>query len=407
MTEYNISEEIDTIKRRNIIALILCNLVNGLGIGMFQVVYQPFILDQTGSILITGIFVTIGAVLQFLPMPLIGKLSDRFGRKKILLMGIPIYILGLSFLIISSPVNLHFLILGIIFFYLGFSINNLNSLIFVSENTNKSKGLTYGLIYFSYFVGTIGGNSFVFVGSEISSQFFFLLYIGLFIILEIIYMFVLSDKFQIKKNRTLLENHSDGNLWHKIIQSPKAKAVLIFLSFDIFIYSISISIYSAGLRDNYNITREQLALLLLGFNISNMISQIPAGHLTDKIGKMKSLVLSSLFGLGFFLLNILGFFLWSGGLVPFLFPVLLLSHVIFGFNVSTFIPSEQILLTDLDEARKAESYGIVGFVRGIGYIPTGYIGGFLIENVNYILPFILTSIGILFEIWYLIKYLQD
>jgi len=407
MTEYNISEEIDTIKRRNIIALILCNLVNGLGIGMFQVVYQPFILDQTGSILITGIFVTIGAVLQFLPMPLIGKLSDRFGRKKILLMGIPIYILGLSFLIISSPVNLHFLILGIIFFYLGFSINNLNSLIFVSENTNKSKGLMYGLIYFSYFIGTIGGNFFVYAGTEFSSQFFFLVYIGLFFILELIYMFILSDKFQIKKNRILLENHSDGNLWRKIFQNPKAKVVLIFLSFDMFIYSISFSIYSAGLRDNYNITREQLALLLLGFNMSNMVSQIPAGHLTDKIGKMRSLVLSSLFGLGFFLLNILGFFFWSGGLVLFLFPILLLSHVIFGFNVSTFIPSEQILLTDLDEARKAESYGIVGFVRGVGYIPTGYIGGFLIENVNYILPFILTSIGILFEIWYLIKYLKD
>ena len=90
-----------------------------------------------------------------------------------------------------------------------------------------------------------------------------------------------------------------------------------------------------------------------------------------------------------------------------IFFVILFAQVILGLSLSTFVPSEQISLTDLDENRKAESYGIVGFIRGIGLIPTGFIGGFLIGNVHYIAPFVISFIFIFFEIWFLIKYFQD
>ena len=76
-------------------------------------------------------------------------------------------------------------------------------------------------------------------------------------------------------------------------------------------------------------------------------------------------------------------------------------------SVCKFIPSEQLSLTDLDETRKAESYGIVGFIRGIGFIPTGYIGGFLMASVHYIAPLIISFTLIFFEIWYLFKYFHD
>jgi len=91
----------------------------------------------------------------------------------------------------------------------------------------------------------------------------------------------------------------------------------------------------------------------------------------------------------------------------FLFPFIIVAQICMSLSVTTFIPSEQILLTNLDETRKAESYGIVGFIRGIGFMFTGVIGGLLIENVNYIAPFILSAIGVLFEVWYLVKYFHD
>ena len=66
-----------------------------------------------------------------------------------------------------------------------------------------------------------------------------------------------------------------------------------------------------------------------------------------------------------------------------------------------------MILTDLDETRKAESYGISNFLIGLGFIPTGIIGGYLTEEINYIFPFILRFTGIIFLIWYLLKYFDE
>ncbi len=71
---------------------------------------------------------------------------------------------------------------------------------------------------------------------------------------------------------------------------------------------------------------------------------------------------------------------------------------------TTFIPSESIILTDLDESRKGESFGMVSCVRGIGAIPSGILGGFLMGRVHFVAPFIFIFIGLLFLIGFLIKY---
>ncbi|KKN33984.1 hypothetical protein LCGC14_0798360 [marine sediment metagenome] len=404
------SEEIDKIKRRNLGALFFCNLLFGIGGGMFNIVYQPFVLDLTNSILITGIIITIGGIVQFLPLPFIGRISDRIGRKKLILGGISFYITGLLFLIFSNSTFIAFVVIGMVLYFLGVAMHSVNINIFVSENSDKSKGLLYGLMFFSYFGGTIFGSFFVLIGKALDTRFFFQIFIYLLIIEASIIIFVISEKFHPHKNPKINSNNTDTSrqsVWRKIMQTPKNKAILIFFSLDLFIYSIGLSIYSAGLRDFYHITREELALITIVFNFSNMLFQIPGGHLADKIGKKKSLILSQVFGLVFFFLNILAFFIWVGGFEAILMPALIISHIPFAMSVCTFIPSEQLSLTDLDDTRKAESYGIVGFIRGIGFIPTGYIGGFLMENVNYVAPLIISFVLIFLEIWYLFKYFQD
>ena len=404
------SEGIDKIKRKNLWALFFINLIHGMGAGMFNVVYQPFILDITDSVLIMGILVTIGGIVQFLPMPLIGKLSDKYGRKKMMLTSIPFSLFGLICLIFSSSTSIFFLIFGIILYFFGAVINNLSSLIFISENSNKSKGLMYGLILFSFFGGTIFGSTFVLLGGAFDSRVFFLIFLVIIIGEGTINLVFISEKFKSDnelKSHAIKSTKPEISLWKKIMNNPKSRAVLIFLTLDLFIYNIGLSIYSGGLKDFYLITREELAIITIVFSTSNMLFQIPGGHLADKIGKKKSLLLSQFFGMSFFVINILAYFVWASGFTAFLFPALLISHIPFAMSVCTFIPSEQMALTDLGETRKAESYGIIGMIRGIGFIPTGYIGGFLFENVHYIAPLLISFIGIFFEIWYLSKYFHD
>jgi MFS family permease len=197
------------------------------------------------------------------------------------------------------------------------------------------------------------------------------------------------------------------SIWREIFKSPKKRAVILFFAIDMFIFNISLSIYGAGLRDQYNLTYEQMAFIAIWLSISTMIFQIPGGHLADKIGKKNSLIVSELFGLAYFFVLILTFILWYLGFHMLLIPLLSIANILFGLNITTFIPSAQMIITDFDETRKAESYGIANFLKGIGFMPTGIIGGFLIESISYIAPFIITFIGIIFLIIYLRKYFES
>jgi MFS family permease len=201
-----------------------------------------------------------------------------------------------------------------------------------------------------------------------------------------------------------VKNSTKVNLWRDVFKNPKIKFAMILLTMDIFVWGITGSVYNAGLQQTYSVTVDDLAILNLGFSIAMIIFQIPAGKLTDKIGIKKSLVLSISFGLIIYPLNIITWIIWSLGNTVFLIPLLFISKLFWGATASTFIPSEFSILTDLGESRKAENFGYVHAVRGLGGIPNGVIGGFLMEYVHFLAPIIITTVGVAVEIWYIIKY---
>ncbi|MFX0024408.1 MAG: MFS transporter, partial [Candidatus Hermodarchaeota archaeon] len=109
-------DNLDKIKRRNLITLAIVKLIHGFGIGMFGIIYQPYLYDLTNnSFVLTGIFISIGLMMQFIPMPWIGKLTDKYNRKYILIISVPIYIIGLLFLIMASSSSIYLLLFGVLF----------------------------------------------------------------------------------------------------------------------------------------------------------------------------------------------------------------------------------------------------------------------------------------------------
>ncbi|MHA1456462.1 MAG: MFS transporter, partial [Promethearchaeota archaeon] len=102
-------------------------LLHGFGANIFNVIYQPFLLELTGSLVLTGIIISIGSIMQFLPMPFIGKLSDRYNRKILIISSMPVFMMGVFLLMIASPSAIYYAILGILIYFLGATINGLNS----------------------------------------------------------------------------------------------------------------------------------------------------------------------------------------------------------------------------------------------------------------------------------------
>jgi len=404
------SEKSNRVKMRNLWSQIIMNLIHGFGFSAFNVVLQPFIFTLTGkSLFYTGIIVSISNIMQFLPMPLIGKLSDKYGIKTIWLFGPPIFAFGLIILVFTS--NIPILIVGILIYVLGAMVNSLNFQIFVSENSGGSKkGIMYGLVFFAYFGGAIGGTSLVVLNPAFNSQVYFLIFSVILIIEWLILVFIIrtptsSSNIQIRDLTKPTDIEQKKSI--KLFQNPKIKVATFFFAFDVFVWGIVLSVYNAGLKANYNFLDSNIAFIALWFQISNMVTQIPAGRIADKIGRKKCLIISQFFGMVFFSMNILTSVLWSQGVTIFLFPGLIIGQIFFGIAVTTFIPSEQMTLTNLDDNRKAESYGIVTFIRGIGMLPTGAIGGFLAENINITAPFVVGLVGLVIEVWFLAKYFKE
>jgi len=358
----------DRVKKRNLWSQIIMNIIHGFGVSAFNVVLQPFILEFTNSLFFTGIIISISSIMQFLPMPFIGKLSDKYGLKKIWLFGPPIYAFGLMILIVTN--NIPFLIVGVLTYMLGAMVNSLNFQLFVSENSSETKkGIMYGLVFFAFFVGSIGGTSLVMLDLGFSFQFYFQVFLIILIMEWLILVLIIRSPSAIKKHeeldliKTVEQKQKKAT---KLFQNRKIKVATLFFTLDVFVWGIALSIYNAGLTTYYHFTPSEIASIAVWFHISNMISQIPAGRIADKIGKKKCLIISQYFGMVFFSMNILISVLWSQGITGFAFPGLIIGEIFFGIAVTTFIPSEQMTA-----------------------------------------PFAVGLVGLVFEIWFLMKYFKD
>ncbi|MCK4383165.1 MAG: MFS transporter [Candidatus Lokiarchaeota archaeon] len=170
----NTNREIENRKRRNLLTLFFIVLFYGFGEGTFFIVYQPFLLDITGSIFLTGVLITVFSIVQFLPAPFTGKISDKIGRKKMMLIDTPTRILGLFLLTVSNNVVL--VTIGLICFFLAGVIGMSSFQILLSESSNDSKkGLMVGLIFFALFAGGIVGKFFIIVNKGFDARFYFFL----------------------------------------------------------------------------------------------------------------------------------------------------------------------------------------------------------------------------------------
>jgi MFS family permease len=400
-------------KKKNLYTFFFTNILHGIGFSMFNVVYQPYLYEITQSEVILGYLATFGMLMQLIPMQLSGKIADKYGRKPIILIGLSLVVIGLIFMAISK--EMVFIIIGIVLIFCGYGIRDPPKQVFTRENSEEKKqGLMFSLMFFGHFTGSIGGNLIVTsLGSEYTAPFYFKIFAGIIIFQIIVQIIFLKEEKDEKKKNSFQSKNTDitrsknkvkeetksESTWKIIFKNPRNRKIMLFFLMDAMIWGISLSIYTGALVANYGITKEQIGVIIIVFNISNMIFQIPCGHLVDKIGKKWSLFLGDSIGFLIFGFALLGWFFRDQYLIPFLYTV----HFLLGIVVSVFLPAQMALLSNLDKKKPAEFYGIMNLILALGFMPMGLISGLIIANVHYIAPFIITLLLIPLELLYLVK----
>ena len=129
---------LNLIKKTNLKVLLVINFMQGFAFASYQVVFQPFIYEITGSESTLGIIVSLGMLLQFLPQQLAGKYADRHGRKLLMSIGFIILILGLVPLSFSK--ELWVIVGGVVVFYLGMGTLDPALQNSINENSDRKKG---------------------------------------------------------------------------------------------------------------------------------------------------------------------------------------------------------------------------------------------------------------------------
>lgn len=422
----NSSREMESSRRvQNQIWLLIFNGILGFVFGLFNTLSQPYLYALLGSESKVGLVLTIGAFALYLPQFWSGNLSDRIGRK--ITMGIGLIFMSVAFINLGYLPSMIWILVGIILVNIGYGIHSPAFNVFISENqTHTRTGATFGIMYFGYFIGQIGANFLVqILGESYDYPFYFRLIF--FIVLG---WLILQSIFLQESNSTRKTSHashdreidcsnekplapselshvpeptSTQSIWAIVWHTKLIRNLIIYLTIDGLIWGIVVSIYYSGFVATFGVSKEYIARLALVFSIANMVFQIPAGKLVDRFGSQKTLIWSVSAGFSLFGCVIIAWFMQSRDITIWL----IISQISLAFSVALYLPAQVTLSTNFSQHRRAEIFGVINAIKGIGFIPTALLGGLLMEKIHFLAPFIIALCFLPVEIIFLAKALPD
>jgi MFS family permease len=403
------------IKKRNLTVLYIINIIHGLVIGMYNTVYQSHLYDLTLNEFLVGVIQSTGFLIMLVAMLTSGLLADKIGKKTLIFIGTGMFMGGFATLYFGRSIFL--LILGSMLIFGGFGCLDPSWLTIISENANETnRGLVYGLIFFFFFGGSIIGSLIVSslenipiilaIGLGYNATFYFLISIVLMFLEGLIQGIFLKEK-RIQWKNESSEPKKRKHIWLVYFQDKALLLLLGFFILDAFVWGNSIQLYYTALRsveNGFGITEGQLALyVVFVVNLGNLILQIPAGWLVDKIGSKISFILSEIFGLGFLIINFIAWFLPRS----YLLKILIIAQIFWAFSIAPFIPAQNRIITRVYPERTAEVYGFMNFSRNILWLGAGYLMGWNLRTFGFVGPLLVGIIGVIIEIIYLFVFIDE
>jgi MFS family permease len=382
----------------NIRVLALQILFSQMGFGMIYVIWQPYILSKGLDVTALGLVQSMinlstgGGLIAW------GYLSDRFGRKRVLVMADACRLLSVGILMISGSLPL----LLVFAFFAGFSAfwmvgNPARSAIIAESVPEGRMGAAYSTLMAvsqitSTVVASAGGYIAVTIGYD-----------------PIFYVTLLGTLTGLILNAVLLEETKSPSmggdpgipLKEQLLKALIPERYILNLYLILFIngfgYSTAYSILYGTLVESFGFTSLQLGLLSTSFNLGWGLLSIPLGNVTDRIGRRNSLLAS-----WWMALLTVTLFLLSRGLTGFI-----IAQVISALDVAFWMPAwNSIIAEKVPSGERSTAFGKIGAYSKIAAIPAPWLAGILYENYGYHAP-LLVQVFCLFSSFLLIYWIKE
>ena len=273
-------------KNKNLWILVFICVINSLGFGIIVPLIYPFGKQFGMTQQMLGLLTASFSIAQFFATPVLGSLSDKYGRKPILI----ISLIGtcVSFVLFAQARSLVMLFAArILDGITGGNISVAQAMV-SDTSTPEDRAKNFGILGSAFGFGFVIGPAIGGVMSKISLQapFYFAAAIAL--------VGVLCAHFFLKETNTDPDRKNDGKFEYKSLLTVLKKPVVgnaIFIGFLLTMAQFTMIIgFQTFTADVLKITPFQIGVFFAGFGISGILMQLAVPYVT-KLFSSKSLIL--------------------------------------------------------------------------------------------------------------------
>ena len=358
----------------NIRVLAMQTLVGQIGLGMFYVIWQPYLLSTGISLPQLGIVQSIISLSTGIGLFVWGYISDNYGRKPVIIACIVSRIIAISFLLLSQSYWALILFGVFMGFTAMFNMSNpaRNAMITESvDNTQRATALSTIIMIsqsISTMVATLGGWIALQMGY---TPIFYLMVIGdtIGVLISTKYLKETLKEKGLKNKNTFLENLRNSF-------APESELIRLYIALVAmgFSYGVAYSLLYGALSKTHGFTTVQLGFMSTAFNLVWAVDSVPLGKLVDKIGRRKGMLVS----MAMALVTPIGF-LFSTRIEHFV-----LFYAVSALDIGFWMPSYTSFITEtVDSTKRSTVYGKMDAYGKLASLPAPWLAGVLYESMGF------------------------
>jgi DHA1 family tetracycline resistance protein-like MFS transporter len=288
-----------------ILFIVATILIDGIGAGLIFPVLPDLILEVTGKTLSDaaiwgGVLATGYAAMQFVFGPIVGNLSDRYGRKPILVAAL--FVLAIDYVIMALAGSIWLLLLGRVIAGLMAATYSTASAFMADISKPEDREKNFGIIGAAMGVGFALGPMIGGLLAEVDTRAPFWVAGVLALANGLFGLLVMPESLPRDKRRAFSISRANPLSALKSVSGLKGVRALLFV---FFLYQVALFVYPAiwaffG-RAQFGFSARDIGMTLLVYGVSTGISQaVLVGPIVTRFGAYKTAMFGMLLELGIF-----------------------------------------------------------------------------------------------------------